>query len=143
MIRYESSVAVARPPEDVFRYLVEPQKQALWSDVPMRRLDDGPPGAGSRIELVLAGGPLKVTIGMEYTAIEPPRRVAFRTFSGPIHWDGEYRVDPEGTGGARLSQQGTLVFTGLWRLLEPIVGAEVRRAEIKELERLKQAAEAA
>ena len=39
--------------------------------------------------------------------------------------------------GTRLSQRGTLRFTGLWRLVEPIVGAEIRRDEVAELEKLK------
>ena len=36
-----------------------------------------------------------------------------------------------------LEQEGTLAFTGLWRLLEPIAGAEIKSGEVKELERLK------
>jgi hypothetical protein len=39
--------------------------------------------------------------------------------------------------GTRLSQRGTLRFTGLWRLVEPIVGAEIRPGEVAELEKLK------
>lgn len=53
-----------------------------------------------------------------------------------VAWEGRYRLAeaPEGT---RVSQQGTLSFGGMWRLAEPIVGAEVKRREIKELEKLK------
>ena len=36
-----------------------------------------------------------------------------------------------------------LQFTGLWRLIEPLVGAEIRSGEIKELERIKALVEAA
>jgi uncharacterized protein YndB with AHSA1/START domain len=36
MLTYESSVSIDRPPEVVFGYLIDPAKQALWSDVPMR-----------------------------------------------------------------------------------------------------------
>lgn len=39
--------------------------------------------------------------------------------------------------GTELSQEGRLVFTGLWRLIEPIAGAEIKQGEIKELERIK------
>ena len=63
---------------------------------------------------------------------------------GPISWDGEYRLEPAADRAAtRLSQQGTLRFHGLWRLVEPIIGAEIRRNEIKELEKLKVLVEAA
>lgn len=141
MLAYESAVTVERPPEVAFRYLVEPNLQALWSDVPMRQITPGPLGSGSKIEVSFGMGPIKAVVGLELTEVEPGRRMAFRTFSGPIRWAGEYRLRPAGAG-VEISQQGTLTFTGPWRLLEPIAGAEIKRGEIKELERLKAAIEA-
>jgi uncharacterized protein YndB with AHSA1/START domain len=142
MVRYESRVVIDRPVDAVFPYLVEPEKQALWSDVAMRQLTAGPVVTGSRMELKFGMGPIKATVGMEYTTVDPGRRVAFRTFSGPIRWDGEYRLSPSGAGGTELSQEGTLTFTGLWRLAEPLVGGEIKNGEVKELEKLKAAVEA-
>ena len=142
MLRYQSSVEVSRPPEVVFPYLVEPEKQALWSDVSMRPVTEGPVVTGSRIEISFGKGPLSAKLGVEYTSLEPNRRVAWKSYSGPIDWQGEYLIEPTSEGGARLSQKGTLTFHGLWRLLEPVVGAEIKSAEVKELERLKAAAEA-
>jgi hypothetical protein len=46
-------------------------------------------------------------------------------------------LESTSSGGTRLSQAGQLRFRGLGRLIEPIVGAEIRNGEIKELERLK------
>ena len=142
MLRYESRVSIDRPPEVVFSYLVEPAKQALWSDVPMRRLTEGPFATGTRFEVTFGKGPLSVTLGVELTALEPGRRMAWTTFSGPIRWDGEYRVSPIGDARTELEQEGRLEFTGLWRLLEPLVAGEIRAGEVKELEKLKTAAEA-
>jgi hypothetical protein len=34
-----------------------------------------------------------------------------------------------------------LRFSGLWRVLEPLIGAEIKRGEIAELERLKEIVE--
>jgi hypothetical protein len=81
---------------------------------------------------------------LQVTARDEGRRFAWTTVGkGPISWDGEYRLEPAGPSGTRLSQQGTLQFHGLWRLLGPFVGAEIRRNEIKELEKLKALVEAA
>lgn len=137
MLTYQSEVVVDRPPDTVFRYLVEPSRQALWSDVPMRLLTDEPLAPGSRMEVTFGMGPMKATVGLELTAVEPGQRMAWNTFSGPIRWDGEYRLTPTGAGGTALSQEGRLVFTGLWRLVEPLAGAEIKSGETKELERLK------
>jgi hypothetical protein len=137
VLTYRSQVVIDRPPDTVFRYLIEPARQALWSGVPMRQLTDGPLVSGSRMEVTFGVGPMKATVRLELTAVESGRRMAFRSFSGPIRWDGEYQLSPSGANGTELSQEGRLAFTGLWRLVEPLAGAEIRSGEIKELERLK------
>jgi uncharacterized protein YndB with AHSA1/START domain len=142
MLSYRSEVTIARAPDEVFGYFMEPAKQALWSDVPMRKLTEGPLGEGSRMEVTFGMGPLKAVIGLEIGPFEPGRHMGFRSFSGPIRWDGEYRLAATPSGGTEVSQEGRLTFTGLWRLLEPVVGAEISRGEVKELERLKAAVEA-
>src|SRR5687768_8481550 len=141
-VSYESEVTIDRPPEVVFPYLIEPAKQALWSGVPMKPLTTGDLRTGSSFEVFFGMGPLKATVGLEMTNVEVPVRMAWKTFKGPIDWVGEYRLSPEGAG-TRLSQHGTLTFRGLWRLLQPIVGAEIRSGEVKELEKLKSVIESA
>jgi hypothetical protein len=141
MLAYQSQLHVDRPPEAVFPYLVDPQRQALWSDVPMKQLTDGALTTGSRMEVTFGMGLLKAVVGLEISALEPERRMAWRSFSGPIRWEGEYRLEPSGSHGTALSQEGRLVFTGLWLLLEPLAGAEIKRGEVKELERLKEVVE--
>ena len=143
MITYASSVTIARPPEEIWPYLAERDKQALWSDVPMTPLSAGPPGPGTQMRLSFGDGPLRTSLTLEFSTWEPPRRMGFRTVSrGGIQWVGEYRLAPV-DGGTTVSQTGTLKFAGLWRLAEPIVGAEIRRNEIAELEKLKAVVERA
>ena len=139
MIRYASEVWVPRAPNDVFPYLIEREKQALWSDVPMTPLTQGPLRVGSRMRLTFGKGPLSASLTLEFAALEPGQRVAFRTVSaGGIQWTGEYRLAPTADGaGTILAQEGTLEFRGLWRFAEPLIGAEMRRGEIAELEKLK------
>jgi uncharacterized protein YndB with AHSA1/START domain len=144
LITYQSEVTIARPTEEVWPYVVEREKQALWSDVPMEPLTEGPLRVGTRQRLTFGDGPLRTSLDLEMTALEPARRLGFTTVStGGIHWEGEYRLEPTDDGGTRMSQHGTLRFRGLWRLAEPIVGAEIRRNEIKELETLKRVVEGA
>jgi uncharacterized protein YndB with AHSA1/START domain len=143
MIRYASSVTVARSPDEVWPYVVERDKQARWSDVPMTPLTSGPLATGSRMSLSFGDGPLRTSLTLEITDFEPARRLGFKTVSrGGIQWTGEYRLAPV-DGGTTVSQEGTLAFTGLWRLAEPVVGAEIRRGEIAELEKLKAVVERA
>lgn len=142
MLSYQSKVTVGRPPEVTFEYLVDPAKQALWSDVPMRQLTPGALNEGSQMELTFAMGPIKAHLLLEITAVQPGRRMAWKTISGPILWDGEYLVAPVDAG-ASVNHEGRLRFTGLWRLAEPILGPEMRREGERELERFKAVVEAA
>lgn len=138
MIIYESSVLIRRPAEDIFPYLVDPALQGTWSDVPMRQITGGTWRAGTQAEVTFGMGPLNARLTLEVKALDPARRMAFATVGkGPIEWSGEYVLRATADGGTEMSQKGTLRFRGLWRLLEPIVGAEMRSGEIKELERLK------
>lgn len=141
MLSYRSQVSIERPPETVFRYLIDPGLQSLWSGVPMRQLTEGDPDAGSQLEVTIAMGPLKARIGLELSRVEPGRELAFRSVSGPVRWDGEYRLASTGGGATVVSQEGRLTFSGAWRLIEPLVGAEISRGEIKELEKLKSVVE--
>ena len=144
MITYSSQVTIERTPDMVFPYLIEREKQALWSGVPMRPLTEGPLRVGSRMELTFGRGPMRITLQLEFSALEADRHVAFTTVSaGSLLWDGEYRLEPNGATGTRLSQAGQLRFRGLSRLLQPLIGAEIRRGEIAELEKLKKVVEAA
>ena len=138
MVTYGSEVVIARPPGEVWPYLVDRDKQAQWSDVPMEPLTDGPMRTGSRMQLRFGEGPLRASLTLEVAALDANERMAFTTVSkGGIHWEGEYRLAPVDGMSTRLSQHGTLRFSGLWRLAEPIVGAEIRRGEVAELEKLK------
>jgi len=143
MLRYESSVDINKPPLGVFPYLTERDKQRLWSDVPMTPLTEGDMRTGSRFEVSFGMGPMKATVGIELTEVVIGSIMAWKSFSGPIGWQGEYRLEALDGGGTRLSQKGNLEFHGTWRLLEPLAGREIKSAEIKELEKLKAVAEAA
>lgn len=142
MILYKSTVTIARPPDAVFPYLVEPSLQAKWSDVPMRKLTDGPIGPGSQLEVTFGMGPLKAKVVLLISAVEPGRRMTWQTSQGKIDWEGEYLLVPSGDA-TELRQDGRLTFKGLWRLIEPLVGGEIKNGEVKELEKLKAVVEAA
>lgn len=143
MKTYESAVVIDRPPAEVFPFLIEPAKQALWSDVPMRQLTEGAFRKGTKFEVSFGKGRLTATLGLEITEFEQDRRMAWKTNSGPIDWEGEYVLAPAGESGTNLSQHGTLGFKGLWKMLEPMAGAEISSGEEKELARIKSLVEAA
>ena len=144
MITYGSGVVIGRPPAEVWPYIVDRDKQALWSDVPMEPLTSGPQQPGSQMRLHFGKGPISASVTLEITARDERERFAWTTVStGGIHWEGAYRLAEAPGTGTQLSQEGTLRFRGLWRLVEPFVGGEIRQGEVAELEKLKAILEAA
>jgi hypothetical protein len=104
----------------------------------MQPLTEGPIRAGSQMRVRFGKGPISASITLEITALDATERMAWTTVSkGGIQWEGTYRLAEAPGVGTRVSQEGTLSFGGLWRLAEPLVGAEIKRGEIKELEKLK------
>jgi hypothetical protein len=53
---------------------------------------DGPLTNWLALGALLGMGPIEARVGLELTAVEPPHRMVFRSFSGPIRWEHEYRL---------------------------------------------------
>jgi len=141
MKAYRFQVSINRPPDAVFPFLVETEKQALYSDVPMRLVTEGPLRTGSKMEVSMGSGFMKANLGLEMVDVNRDRKMAYKTYSGPIDWQGEYLLEPTQDGGTVVTHEGSMRFHGLWRLAEPLVGAELSRNGAKEMDRMKVAVE--
>ncbi len=127
------SVEINRTPDDVFAFVTDPSRFAEWQDAVVRasRLDDGPPGVGSRISLTRLVGKREQTMTSELTEYSPPRSYAFRVIDGPVRARGKGSFEPLSNG-----QQTRFTFEldfdghGIGKLLVPLV---VRRQAAKEL----------
>lgn len=142
MLKYDWSKPIARPPAEVFEYLVDTKKQALYSDVPMRQITPGRFANGSRIEVTFGMGALKAVIRPGDDRCRRGRANGLRHLLRPIQWKGAYTLRPSGAG-TDLNCAGTMQFTGLWRPLDWLVAGELKSGGLKELERLKSVVEAA
>ena len=142
MVDYATNTFIDRPPEQVFPYLIDPHQHAAWMDVVESRAVDGQPARiGSKVEAVMARGPIRLNTEWEVSELEPNRRYGFRTTRGPMNWAGAFTIEPEGSG-SRVASSGTVQFRGLLRLLQPFMAGEVQGGETKELARLKALVEA-
>ena len=142
LISYSSAVSINRPAAQVYPLLLETTKLPIWSEAPAKLVTQGDLVNGARLEVSFGMGPLKAVIGLEITAMEFGKRLGFRSYSGPISWQGEYDLAEDGKGATKVSQNGQLRFKGLWRLVQPLAGGRIRRSEVWELQRLKRFIEA-
>ena len=128
MVKVEASVDIDRPIEEVFAYVADPTKAPEWSSIALECTPEGggPIGVGSRIRTVgkFLGRRLESTL--EVTEYDPPRKLAMRAVSGPVHTDIERRLESIGQG-TRYHSALTGESDGLFKLADPIVAVLMRR----------------
>ena len=93
----ERTVSIRRPVDQVFRFLANGLTATQWRlgviDISKRSGD----GVGEVWRQVVRGpGGRPVDADYEVTALEPERRIAFRTIAGPVRPEGEYELEAMG-----------------------------------------------
>jgi uncharacterized protein YndB with AHSA1/START domain len=142
MIQYSSDVTIARPPQAVYEALLDPDLYSQWTDMVDVSFDgSGAPGIGTKGRFRMAKGPFKGMLEMEVTELVPDRRIVFHVTHPELDWVADSTLEPVGAG-TRLTYAGQLRLLGWRRLLEPLMGREVRQGEAAEALRLKALLEA-
>ena len=137
MIEYEGEVTINVPVEKIFRVLMDAKSYDKFTEMQGTRLVSGESLdlVGAQLETVV----MKRKMVFEVSAVEPNRRIVFKTVSKDgLQWDSEYRFESLGASSTRLHQAGKLRFGGIMGLLEPLMRGEVRKSEQKEIEKLKE-----
>jgi uncharacterized protein YndB with AHSA1/START domain len=130
-----SSIEIARRPEDVFSYLMDPERLAEWQEslVSARAEGSGPPAVGSKLITVRRVSRGDRTMTMELTEITPPRSWSARGIDGPIRAIVKGTVEPIDEGAqSRVTIALDFEAHGIGKLLVPLI---VRRQAKNELPR--------
>ncbi|HSR20372.1 MAG TPA: SRPBCC family protein [Anaerolineales bacterium] len=140
MITYSGEVSIKAPAEQVFRCFTDPRLLDQFTAMQNSRVLNGNKleQLGAHLETEINEGPMKAKLVFEVDAIEPGRHISFKSISqGPLQWNGEYWIEPQGAGASRLRQRGEIRFRGFMRLLEPLMRGEVQKGEQREIEKLR------
>ena len=142
MIRISASVAIDRPPEEVFDYILDFENAPEWQTgvVKSKRVTEGPVRVGTRFEEDVRMVVRRVRTACVITDVEPGRSVSFVATSAPMDYQGQFVFDHTGKG-TRVAVTATIEMKGLWRLLGPLVAMDARGGVRKELGRVKTALE--
>jgi carbon monoxide dehydrogenase subunit G len=134
-----STVTVAKPPAEVFPWLIEADKVPRWMTALQvyEPLDPGPLRVGSRIrqELLVSGNELRFEL--EVARLEPPRAAVLRFEGSGFKAANEYDVS-EAEDGARVTwviSGDTTSFKA--RLVAPMVQAKLQEKLDTDLARLR------
>jgi Polyketide cyclase / dehydrase and lipid transport len=107
---------------------------------PVLSLSKDPWRTGSQFRELRDLGGRKTEVLSEIAELEPNRRFIIRSKTGP-GWLGTWEFEPEGSG-TRLHWTGQMTMKGFARLLEPVIGKQMRSQIKQQFARLPQLIEA-
>ena len=137
MIDYKAEVTINVPAEKVFRALADEQKWSMWTEMEQIKVLSGTGfnQVGSQVESVMGEGPLKQKMVFEVSALEPNKRIAFKTISkGSMQWDGELTLESQGASSTRVLNAGQIRLGGAAKLMEGMLSGEIKKGEQKEMQ---------
>ncbi|MFF1338503.1 SRPBCC family protein [Streptomyces sp. NPDC058290] len=136
-----TETVIAVPCERVAAYVADPSHAPEWyENISSVEWQTPPPAAlGSRIAFVARFLGRRLAYTYEITAYEPGRRLVMRTSEGPFPMETTYTWEPHGESGAhtRMTLRNRGEPSGFATLGAPVMAASMRRAQHKDLARLK------
>ena len=126
MLKFAADLKVNRPVEQVFAWLTNGENQGKFdkSSLKMEALTPGPWQAGTQFRELRDLGGRKTEVLSEIAELEPNRRFVIRSKTGP-EWLGIWLFEPEGNS-THLRWTGQMRMKGFGRLLEPLIGRQMR-----------------
>lgn len=126
MVTFAEELTVNRPVEQVFAWLTNTENHGKFdkSSLKMEALTPGPWRAGTQFRELRDLGGRKTEVLSEVAELEPNRRFVIRSKTGP-EWLGIWLFEPADNG-TRLRWTGQLTMKGFGRLLEPLIGRQMR-----------------
>ena len=134
-----TTIEIGRPRVEVAAYAADPANATAWYEK-IERVEwktDPPLAVGSRISFTARF--LRRTLAYTYEVRElvPGELLVMRTADGPFPMETTYTWEESGSGGTRMTLRNRGEPAGFSRLAGPVLAAAMRRANRKDLERLK------
>ena len=128
--RVEGDIIIRRPVEEVFDFCADERNEPRYNPrmTHAEQTSTGPIGLGSQFHAEMRTMGRKVTMTIEWTAYERPRRLASWTRMSGMDIRGDLRFDQVG-GGTRMRWEWDLEPHGGVKLMGPVITLMGRRQE--------------
>lgn len=144
MLKHSASIVIDRPVDHVFAFLADLENTPKWQSgvTDSKVISSGPIRVGTQFTEIIKIVGRSVETLCEVIEFEPGKKVGFRSDSSPaIQFEGRYSFEPIQIG-TQVTFTGWTRLGGLWRLLEPLFGGEVKKELEGEMKRIKSLLEA-
>ncbi len=143
--RFETTVVIDRPIEEVFAFLAHGENDPKFSPrvLEIRKTTDGPPGVGTVYASTVKDAGVKTKREFKLTEFEPPTRIRWTEVSKNMVTapEGGYDLAPEGSG-TRVTIYNVLEGHGPGKLIAPLALRSARKGADDFGQSIKRAVEA-
>jgi uncharacterized membrane protein len=135
----ETSVVIAAPLATVAAYVADPTNAPEWYvNIESVEWKTPPPvSVGSRMDFVAHFLGRRLAYTYEITELVPSERLVMRTSEGPFPMETTYTWSPAGPSATRMTLRNRGEPAGFSRVAAPFMTRAMKRANNKDLERLK------
>ena len=135
---------IKRPRVVVASFVADPDNAPSWyANIKSVEWKSEPPlRLGSRVAFVAEFLGRRLEYTYEVVEFVPGERLVMRTTEGPFAMETTYEWAEDSTGGTRMTLRNRGTPSGFSRLAAPLLAANMRKANRKDLERLKSLLEA-
>jgi uncharacterized protein YndB with AHSA1/START domain len=134
-----TEIVVERPREEVAGYASDPSNATAWyENIERVEWQTAPPLAvGSRVAFVARFLGRRLAYTYEIRELVPGERLVMSTADGPFPMETTYTWADDGRGGTRMTLRNRGRPSGFSKVGAPVLASAMRRANRKDLERLK------
>jgi len=135
-----TEIEIERPREEVAAYASEPDNATTWyENIERVEWETEPPLAvGSRVAFVARFLGRRLAYTYELVELVPGKRLVMGTAGGAFPMETTYTWADDGRGGTRMTLRNRGEPSGFSKVAAPVLASAMRRANRKDLERLKQ-----
>jgi uncharacterized protein YndB with AHSA1/START domain len=135
-----TEIEIARPREEVAAYAAEPDNAPAWyENIERVEWESAPPLAvGSRVAFVARFLGRRLAYTYEIRELVPGKRLVMSTAEGPFPMETTYTWQPTPRGATRMTLRNRGEPSGFAGIAGPVLAAAMRRANRKDLARLKE-----
>lgn len=134
-----TEIVIRRPREQVAAFSSNPDNAPAWyvNIKEIQWMSPPPLATGSRIAFIATFLGRRLAYTYEIIEFQPESRLVMRTSEGPFPMETTYTWEDTGEGSTRMTLQNRGSPSGFSNLLTPVLASNIRRANRKDLAKLK------
>jgi uncharacterized membrane protein len=128
MFKFEKSVLINRPQQEVFAFVTDLNNDAKWQAniVSVKQISDGSIGVGStfRYETKFLGRKSETEI--QLTSYDPPSGASVKAINGPVPFENTYNFEAKGDS-TQMTFSGQAEIGGFFKMAEGLAGKQIEK----------------